>query len=129
MSVLIRNIGIPSCCSDCLLNYDQMSCVVTGTRWWSDTMMLLNFDPDKERLYDCPLVEYNEVEAFKTVLNKLKECEMLCGKYDGEHGNEHYMYGISTVMEVIANLAGDEEFEDMFLKNMIKSEEKKDGLQ
>lgn len=25
-------------------------------------MMLLNFDPDKERLYDCPLIEYNETE-------------------------------------------------------------------
>lgn len=58
------------------------------------------------------------------VLNKLKECSLLCGVYDARNGNEHYMYGISTVMEIIANYAGDEEFEDMFLKNMTISEEK-----
>lgn len=129
MSVIIKNIEMPSCCSDCLLNYDQMSCVVTGTRWWSDTMMLLNFDPDKERLYDCPIIEQNETEAFKMVLNKLKECNLFCGKYDAKNGNEHFMHGVSTVMEVIAHYAGDEQFEDLFLKNMINSEENSNGLQ
>lgn len=58
------------------------------------------------------------------VLNKLKECGLFCGKYDARNGNEHYMFGISTVMEVMANYAGDEEFEGMFMKNMTESEEK-----
>lgn len=66
----------------------------------------------------------NEKEAFQIVLNKLKECELLCGKYDARNGSEYFMYGVSTVMEIIANYAGDNEFEDMFLKNMIESEEK-----
>lgn len=68
----------------------------------------------------------NEIlrDAAVIVLRKLKECPLLCGKYDATHSNEHYMYGISTVMEMIANYAGDDEFEDMFLKNMTKSEEK-----
>ena len=57
MSVLIKNINIPKCCSDCPLNYDQMSCIITGTGWWSDRMILMDFDCDKERLYNCPLVE------------------------------------------------------------------------
>ena len=57
MSVLIKGMEMPTNCSDCPLNYDQMMCVVTGTGWWSDTMVLMDFDSNKERLYDCPLVE------------------------------------------------------------------------
>lgn len=48
---------MPKNCQDCPLNYDQMACIVTGTRWWSDTMVLMGFDSEKERLYDCPLIE------------------------------------------------------------------------
>lgn len=57
MSVLIKGMEMPKCCMDCTLNYDQMSCSVTGTGWWSDSMMLMDFDSAKERLYDCPLIE------------------------------------------------------------------------
>jgi len=62
--------------------------------------------------------------ASQIVLSKLKECPLLCGKYDARNGKEDYMYGISTVMEIIANYAGDEEFGEMFLRNMIESEDK-----
>ena len=57
MSVIVKGMEMPKNCSDCSLNYDQMACKVTGTRWWSDTMVLMNFDSDKERLHDCPLIE------------------------------------------------------------------------
>ena len=57
MSILIKDMNIPSSCSDCPLNYDMMSCIITGTRWWSDRIMLMDFDCDNERLYDCPLIE------------------------------------------------------------------------
>ena len=57
MSILIQGMEMPKNCSDCQLNYDQMACKVTGTRWWSDTMVLMGFDSDKERLHDCPLIE------------------------------------------------------------------------
>ena len=57
MSILIKGMEMPKNCSGCPLNYDQMMCIVTGTRWWSDTMVLMDFDSDKERLSDCPLVE------------------------------------------------------------------------
>lgn len=60
MSILIKGMQIPQSCSDCRLNYDQCACSVTGTRWWSDTMVLLGFNCDEERLYDCPLVELPE---------------------------------------------------------------------
>lgn len=70
------------------------------------------------------LEEYLLKSSAKIVLSKLKECDLFCGKYDAKNGKESYMHGISTVMEVIAHYAEDEEFEDMFLKNMIKSEEK-----
>lgn len=60
MSVLIKGMQIPKNCSDCPLNYDMMSCMITGTRWWSDTMVLMDFDCQESRLYDCPLVEFPE---------------------------------------------------------------------
>ena len=57
MSILIKGMEMPKNCSDCPLNYDQMACIVTGTGWWSDTMVLMGFDSCKERLHDCPLIE------------------------------------------------------------------------
>ena len=60
MSVLIKGMQIPKNCSDCPLNYDMMSCMITGSRWWSDTMVLMDFDCQESRLYDCPLVELPE---------------------------------------------------------------------
>lgn len=60
MSVIVRGMEMPKSCSDCPLNFDQIACDVTLTRWWSDTMVLMNFDSDKERLPNCPLVEVNE---------------------------------------------------------------------
>ena len=57
MSVIVKGMEMPKNCKDCPLNYDQMACAVTGTRWWSDRIMLMDFDSEKERLYDCPLVE------------------------------------------------------------------------
>lgn len=66
----------------------------------------------------------NEKEAFQIVLNKLKECNLFCGFYDARNGKKDFMDGIYTVMEVIANHAGDEMYSDMFLKNMIVSEVK-----
>jgi hypothetical protein len=34
--------------------------MITGTRWFSDTMFLMDFDCQESRLYDCPLVELPE---------------------------------------------------------------------
>ena len=85
MSVLIKNINIPKCCSDCPLNYDQMSCIITGTEWWSDKMILMDFDSDKERLYNCPLIEIPtphgrliDADAFADILNEIS----IMQKYD-----------------------------------------------
>ena len=57
MSVIVKGMEMPKNCSDCPLNYDQMSCSVTGTGWWSDTMVLMDFDSCKERLHNCPLID------------------------------------------------------------------------
>ena len=57
MSIIVKGMDMPTNCTDCPLNHNQMACRVTGTRWWSDTMVLMNFDSDKERLHDCPLIE------------------------------------------------------------------------
>jgi len=60
MSVIIKGVQMPQSCSDCRLNYDQCACSVTGTGWYSDTMVLLGFNCDEERLQNCPLVELPE---------------------------------------------------------------------
>lgn len=61
---------------------------------------------------------------YKYVLNDLKSYGgLLVGKYDARNGNEHYMFGVSLVMEIIANLAGDDDFGEEFLHNMSLSEE------
>lgn len=61
-------------------------------------------------------------DAYRTVFNDLCECRMFQGYYDAINGNEHYMHGIETVMEVIANRAYDEQyaenFADIFACNM-----------
>ena len=79
MSVLIRGMEMPKNCSGCPLNYDQMGCKVTGTRWWSDTMVLMGFDSDKDRLYDCPLIELPFAEELAEKLYKQIEKAVIEG--------------------------------------------------
>lgn len=59
MSVVIKGMKIPKGCSFCKMKEQNRhgQCSITGTEWENDTMILLNFDSDKERLSDCPLVE------------------------------------------------------------------------
>ena len=63
-------------------------------------------------------------EAYKIVLEDLKKCNLFCGIYDARNGNDSFIYGISTVMESIAYKAEDEDFDDLFMSNIIKSQEK-----
>ena len=67
-----------------------------------------------------------EKEVLKRIFTELEKCEMFIGKYDSKHGSEKFMYGINTVMEVLAYMVSDdfgEEFCKKFINNMIKSEE------
>lgn len=65
-----------------------------------------------------------KIEAYRIVLNDLKEVPMFAGSYDAVNGNKHFMYGISAVMEFIADKAEDATFEDFFMKNFEKSIDK-----
>lgn len=66
-------------------------------------------------------------QAYQMVFNDLRECRMFQGHYDAINGNSHFMSGISTVMEVIANRAYDddfaEKFSNEFTDNMLRSRE------
>lgn len=69
-------------------------------------------------------------KAYAIVLNDILEkgCGPMVGKYDAVHGDKPFMYGVASVMEYIAyNVNGDIgcEFEELFLENMIKSQESK----
>lgn len=69
----------------------------------------------------------SKVEAYRIVLEDLlsKNAGILNGKYDAKNGNPQFMYGVSTVMEMIAysvNEKTGDSFSEMFFKNMEKSE-------
>lgn len=66
----------------------------------------------------------NKVEAYKIVLNDLRQVGMLRGRYDATYGSVDFMNGIYTVMEYIAYYAKDEKYMDQFLDNMIESEKR-----
>lgn len=79
-------------------------------------------------------------EAYEIVLNDLMSDNapgLFKGRYDAVHGNESFMYGISTVIEFIAHHVSnkaEDKYSNLFMNNMVKSEEKalqikKDNLQ
>lgn len=66
-------------------------------------------------------------EIYKVILDELCEYPIFRGEYDAKNGNEHYMYGIWSVMESLAGKVSDEEldrFNTMFATNLCKSEDK-----
>ena len=69
----------------------------------------------------------NKSEAYQIVFDDLMQIDLFRGIYDARHGNEHYMHGISVVIEYIAQSISDEcyeKFNTEFIQNMIKSEKK-----
>lgn len=68
-------------------------------------------------------------DAYRIVYNDIlnKNNGVLVGNYDAKNSTDHYMYGVGTVMELIAYGVGEEtgdSFSSMFYQNMAKSEEK-----
>ena len=64
-------------------------------------------------------------EAYKIVLDDLKQGSIFTGVHDAKNGNPHFMYGVACVMEQIAEIAGEkDEFTELFFGNMEKSREK-----
>lgn len=69
-------------------------------------------------------------KAYAIVLNDILEkgCGPMVGKYDAINSDKHFMHGVAMVMEYIAYSVNEEigcEFEELFLENMIKSEDVK----
>lgn len=70
----------------------------------------------------------NKKEAFEIVYDELIKNPIFQGTYDAKNGNEHFIYGVCTVMEVIANNISKEkynEYSTLWVDNMIKSEERR----
>lgn len=53
-------------------------------------------------------------QAYQMVFNDLCKCRLFEGHYDAVNGNEQYMGGIETVMEVIAQRGYSDDFADYF---------------
>ena len=66
------------------------------------------------------------VNSWKEVYDELIKNEMLCGKYDARTSvAEHFINGVWTVMEYIAERAGcHDEFDEMFVQNLKESEDR-----
>lgn len=64
-------------------------------------------------------------DAYQMVFNGLYQCPMFQGHYDAFNGNEHYMRGIETVMEAIAQRSHNEglveHFSNVFALNVERS--------
>lgn len=58
-------------------------------------------------------------KAYQMVFNDLHNCPMFQGCYDAINGNPSFMSGISTVMEVIANRAYNDDFAEKFSNEFI----------
>ena len=66
-------------------------------------------------------------DIIKDLIEEMSKCGLFIGKYDARNGNENFMHGINTVMEYLAYEVSREygdNFSDMFIKNMIDSENK-----
>lgn len=75
----------------------------------------------------------DESEAYRIVFEDLTSIDgLFTGRYDHKNGKEAFMYGISTVMEVIAAHVSDEcygAFQKRFFDNVVKSEERANAKQ
>ena len=79
MSVIISDMGIPKCCSDCPILYDQMYCSITESKVnWGNY--------DKSRLDDCPLKEVPSGKWIPVteIQNMRKEMSTISRVTDGE---------------------------------------------
>lgn len=67
-------------------------------------------------------------EAYQIVINDIQsKSGMLMGKYDAKNGNDHFMYGVATVIEFLAYEAGDligNKIMEDFNSNIRESKEK-----
>lgn len=61
------------------------------------------------------MIDWRLKQAYQMVFNDLLENRMFQGHYDAINGNHHFMNGIETVMEVIANRAYDEQYAENFV--------------
>ena len=66
----------------------------------------------------------NRTEAYRLVLNDLRQVGMFRGIYDARHGEKGYMNGIYTLMEYISYYADEENYMTEFSYNMIESEKR-----
>jgi predicted anti-sigma-YlaC factor YlaD len=68
-----------------------------------------------------------EIKTIKKLYDHLMECPLCRGEYDAVNSDEKFMYGVATVMELVARTISDdlaEEHSDLFIENMLISEGK-----
>ena len=71
MSVVIKGMKMPDNCSECQLEYDQMLCRIVGY-WYEQSYLDIGFDPSKDKLPECPLVELPEHHGDLVDVNEIQ---------------------------------------------------------
>ena len=72
------------------------------------------------------LTSHEKATLANILEDMLKDNNLLLGVYDAKNGNEHFMYGIMTVMEMLFDLIDKNftyEYTKAFIENMIASED------
>lgn len=108
MSIIVKGMDMPKCCYDCQLAYDCMQCIVTRTSFiWTGEFRTTrkNFNPETDRLPDCPLVEVPTPHGDLIDKAKLKESVLKwlppdpCGIEEKEYPYETDIC-VSMVLEI-----------------------------
>lgn len=77
--------------------------------------------------YKGLLERAEEVNIWSLVFDELIKFPMFRMEYDAKNGNEHFMYGIATVMDFVADKAGrEDEYTRIFNDGLNASERKAD---
>ena len=79
---------MPKNCSECQLEYDQMRCSVVGFNWYEQDYIDIGFDPNFNKLPECPLIEIQNKHGDLIDRDALKQ-EMLNGIKAGNNVERH----------------------------------------
>ena len=72
------------------------------------------------------LTSHEKATLANILEDMLKDNNLLLGVYDAKNGNEHFMYGIMTSIEIFFDLIDKNvtyEYSKTFIENMIASED------
>lgn len=98
MGIYLPNMEMPTKCSECL--FAKLS--PTGEILICNYMLsIVSWD---DRPFDCPLVGVPPHGRLIDADALLRDFPIRADHYDKEHGSEHFVYGVETVMDYVGGM-------------------------